>query len=205
MLSEADAKYVWKNSIFKSNTLSIIPWSDTEKSGIWQIEISPEKITKIVDDYFKNNLVKIDNRSIIYNLNNELSVPFNNISIVNKDDRWSVSDDYALKNEIKKWNKVDTPDFQLNTSNRYMFDYNFKDKIIRIKIKGGEVEKETWGGWLELNLNESGGKYNLPLSINNSNSYFNLKIELIELQTALITLDTNITVNIQDIKIESWE
>ncbi|WP_424526644.1 hypothetical protein [Spiroplasma endosymbiont of Glossina fuscipes fuscipes] len=31
MLSEADAKYVWKNSIFRSNTLSIIPWVDTEK------------------------------------------------------------------------------------------------------------------------------------------------------------------------------
>ncbi|UZQ30217.1 MAG: hypothetical protein OHM56_01355 [Spiroplasma phoeniceum] len=79
MLSEADAKYVWKNSIFRSTTLSIIPWADTEKSGIWQIELSQEILTKYIDNYIKN--IKVDNKSVVYNSNNELSVPFDNDSI----------------------------------------------------------------------------------------------------------------------------
>ncbi len=85
MLSEADAKYVWKNSIFRSNTLSIIPWSDTEKSGIWQIEISQELLAKYIDNYINNVSIKVDNKSVVYNSNNELSVPFDNKTIIKSD------------------------------------------------------------------------------------------------------------------------
>ncbi len=93
MLSEADAKYVWKNSMFKSNTLSIIPWAYTEKSGIWQIEVSPEILTKYIDNYIKNVSIKVDNKSVVYNSNNELSVPFDNKSIIKNDnDEIAVSD-----------------------------------------------------------------------------------------------------------------
>ncbi|AXF96354.1 hypothetical protein [Spiroplasma phoeniceum] len=67
--------------MFTSNTLSIIPWSSTEKSGIWQIEISRELLANYIDNYIKNISVKIDNKSIIYNSNNELSVPFDNDTI----------------------------------------------------------------------------------------------------------------------------
>ncbi|WP_425379986.1 hypothetical protein [Spiroplasma endosymbiont of Stenodema calcarata] len=162
----------------------------------------PQKLNLVVNPNIK---IKIDNKSIIYNANNELSVPFDNESIINKNGIWSVSDNYALKNEIKKWIKVDTPDFNPNSSKSYIFSYDFKDKIIRIRIKGGSVGKEVWNGWLELLLNESSGKYNLPLLIGNDSAFFNLKIELAELETAIITLDSNIIVNIQDIKIESWE
>ncbi|WP_425380247.1 hypothetical protein [Spiroplasma endosymbiont of Stenodema calcarata] len=162
----------------------------------------PQKLNLVVNPNIK---IKIDNKSIIYNANNELSVPFDNESIINKNGIWSVSDNYALKNEIKKWIKVDTPDFNPNSSKSYIFSYDFKDKIIRIRIKGGSVGKEVWSGWLELLLNESSGKYNLPLLIGNDSAFFNLKIELAKLETAIITLDSNIIVNIQDIKIESWE
>ncbi len=93
MLSEADAKYVWKNSMFKSNTLSIIPWAYTEKSGIWQIEVSPEILTKYIDNYIKNVSIKVDNKSVVYNSNNELSVPFDNKTIIKNDnDEIAVSD-----------------------------------------------------------------------------------------------------------------
>ncbi len=100
MLSEADAKYVWKNSIFKSNTLSIIPWADTEKSGIWQIEISQELLVKYIDNYLKN--MKIDNKSVVYNTNNELSVPFDNDTIYYENNVWKAKQSGEIPSDIIK-------------------------------------------------------------------------------------------------------
>ncbi|WP_353487159.1 hypothetical protein, partial [Spiroplasma phoeniceum] len=98
MLSEADAKYVWKNSIFRSNTLSIIPWADTEKSGIWQIEISRELLISYIDNYVKNISIKVDNKSVVYNSNNELSVPFDNETIYEENGVWKAKQNSQSSN-----------------------------------------------------------------------------------------------------------
>ncbi|ALA97255.1 hypothetical protein SKUN_00339 [Spiroplasma kunkelii CR2-3x] len=92
MLSEADAKYVWKKSMFTSNTLSIIPWSSTEKSGIWQIEISQQLLGNFINNYIKNISIKLNNKSIVYNSNNELSVPFDNDTIYYEDNVWKAKE-----------------------------------------------------------------------------------------------------------------
>ncbi|AXF96049.1 hypothetical protein [Spiroplasma phoeniceum] len=102
MLSEADAKYVWKNSMFTSNTLSIIPWSSTEKSGIWQIEISRELLANYIDNYIKNISVKLDNKSIIYNSNNELSVPFDNDTIYYENNVWKAKQGGDIPSDVIK-------------------------------------------------------------------------------------------------------
>ncbi|AXF96690.1 hypothetical protein [Spiroplasma phoeniceum] len=102
MLSEADAKYVWKNSMFTSNTLSIIPWSSTEKSGIWQIEISRELLANYIDNYIKNISIKVDNKSIIYNSNNELSVPFDNDTIYYENNVWKAKQGGVIPSDVIK-------------------------------------------------------------------------------------------------------
>nr|CAL00068.1 hypothetical protein n-terminal truncated [Spiroplasma citri] len=102
MLSEADAKYVWKNSMFTSNTLSIIPWSNTEKSGIWQIEISTELLANYIDNYIKNISIKLDNKSIIYNSNNELSVPFDNDTIYYENNVWKAKQGGVIPSDVIK-------------------------------------------------------------------------------------------------------
>ncbi|UZQ30859.1 MAG: hypothetical protein OHM56_04975 [Spiroplasma phoeniceum] len=102
MLSEADSNYVWKNSIFKSNTLSIIPWYDTEKSGIWQIEISRELLISYIDNYVKNLVIKVDNKSVVYNSNNELSVPFDNETIYEENGLWKAKQGGDIPSDIIK-------------------------------------------------------------------------------------------------------
>ncbi|MFX4057073.1 MAG: hypothetical protein EHV01_001905 [Spiroplasma sp. hy2] len=136
MLSEADAKYVWKNSIFRSNTLSIIPWANTEKSGIWQIEVSQEILTKYIDNYIKN--IKVDNKSIIYNSNNELCVSFDNDSIYEENGVWKAKQGGDTPTE-NNWEVVDTSDFVSNSSDVYRIkDYDSNNYIYNISISDQE-------------------------------------------------------------------
>ncbi|ALA97938.1 hypothetical protein SKUN_001052 [Spiroplasma kunkelii CR2-3x] len=132
MLSEADAKYVWKKSMLTSNNLSIIPWSSTEKSGIWQIEISQQLLENFINNYIKNISIKLDNKSIVYNSNNELSVPFDNDTILSKDWELKITIEIAQKiierigNKIR-WEPVPIPSFTTDSA-KYIDIPEFSEK-----------------------------------------------------------------------------
>ncbi|MFW4371262.1 MAG: hypothetical protein EHV01_004910 [Spiroplasma sp. hy2] len=168
MLSEADAKYVWKNSIFRSNTLSIIPWADTEKSGTWQIEISQELLAKYIDNYIKNISIKVDNKSVVYNSNNELSVPFDNETIYEENGLWKAKQSGNIPPDVIKDSNLNK-DYIDKQDGKYIVktsqDINLKqDKLVNgtnIKtingnslLGSGDIFINAGNGWKEVNTSD---------------------------------------------------
>ncbi|WP_426605547.1 hypothetical protein [Spiroplasma endosymbiont of Glossina fuscipes fuscipes] len=102
------------------------------KSGIWQIEISQELLAKYIDNYFKN--IKIDNKSVIYNSNNELSVPFDNYTIYNENGVWKTKQGGQIPSDVIKDSDLNK-DYIDKVNNKYIVktsqDINTKqDKLV---------------------------------------------------------------------------
>ncbi|PQP78956.1 hypothetical protein C6B38_02985, partial [Spiroplasma sp. ChiS] len=67
-----------------------------------QIEISQELLANYIDNYIKNISVKLDNKSIIYNSNNELSVPFDNDTIYYENNVWKAKQGGDIPSDVIK-------------------------------------------------------------------------------------------------------
>ncbi|WP_338989822.1 hypothetical protein [Spiroplasma endosymbiont of Seladonia tumulorum] len=158
MLSEADAKYVWKNSIFKSNTFSIIPWVDTEKSGTWQIEISQELLTKYIDNYIKNFSIKVDNKSVVYNSNNELSVPFDNNTIYYENNVWKAKQGSSVETPIDNKTIIKNEQQQLMVSDvkqdKLVSGTNIKTINGNSLLGSGDISISSGNNWEVINTSD---------------------------------------------------